>query len=261
MKVLVGSGWWCNEQEDRDNAFGDKFIRSSEFFNLWIESIHRQNEDIDIFITDSNSPIKPEFDFESSNNITFISLNENGGHAVNHKGFFCGWTRSVIMSMNYCMCGNYDYYVYVEQDALLKGDVIKQAIEEAEKTGAAFGYSAQTAYQLQVSFFVIKQSLLREFLASLYSLGKSDGKIAPENKFSIVLSRLNYLSFLFQISNTLTSKAFRLLNKSSLLRRFSYLSFGYGRERPIDFQDSIFYFQQATKEEINNYLELKKSND
>jgi len=262
MKLLIGSGWWCNEAEDRDNVYGDAFIRSSDFFELWHDSVKSQKFDLDIFVTDSASPIKPKHDFDDDR-VCFVSLNENGGHAVNHKGFYCGWTRSVIMSMTYCMCGNYDYYVYVEQDALLQGDVIKQAIDEAESKGAVFGFSKQTAYQMQVSFFIVKQSLIREFLGKLYQIDKTDKEIAPENKFSLALSRVNFppVSWLLAFNNTFTSKVFRVLNQIPLMRKFSYLSFGYGRERPIDFSNEPYYFQQATKEEISAYLQLRREND
>ena len=154
MKILIGSGWWSTQEEERKNLIGDDFIRSASFFELWLASIKRQSIEADIFITDSNSPIKPDYDFSKNAKIKFLSLNENGGHAVGHKGFFCGWTRSIIMSMTYCMCSNYDYYVYIEQDALIHGEIIEKAVEEANNKGAVFGYSEQTGYQMQVSFFL-----------------------------------------------------------------------------------------------------------
>lgn len=262
MKVLIGSGWWSTQKEERTNLVGDDFIRSASFFDLWLESINRQSIDADIFITDSNSPIKPEYDFTNNEKIKFVSLNENGGHAINHKGFFCGWTRSAIMSMTYCMCGDYDYYVYVEQDALLSGKIIKKAIEEASNKGAAFGYSKQTGYQLQISFFVVKQSHIKNFLSKLYSIEKLDSQISPENKFTLALSKLNLfpLSSIFSFSDRVTAKLFKIINRFSFLRNYDYLSFGYGRERPINFEDEIFYFQHGSKQEIEDYLEIQSKN-
>ena len=259
MKILIGSGWWCDEKEARKNAVGDKFIRSSDFFRLWLNSLIEQNLEFEIFITDSNSPIKPEPSLLKD--ITFVSLNENAGHSISHKGFFCGWTRSVIMSMTYCMCGDYDYFVYIEQDALLKGNVIEAAIKQASKTGASFGFSEQTAYQMQVSFFVIKQSQIRYLLKNLYMINQIDNNFAPENKLSLILSKFNFwpLSWILTRSDRIAIKFFRFINKFSFLRKFDYLPFGYGRERPINFDDNQYYFQQATKQDINQYINSKKN--
>ena len=162
------------------------------------------------------------------------------------------------MSMTYCMCGDYDYYVYVEQDALLSGEIIKKAIEESQNKGAVFGYSKQTGYQMQVSFFVIKQSLIKSFLSKLYAIEKLDSQISPENKVTLALSKLNFfpLSVLFSFSDRVTAKVFKIINRFSILRNYDYLSFGYGRERPIDFKDDIFYFQHGSKEELEKYLKI-----
>ena len=41
-----------------------------------------------------------------------------------------------------------------------------------------------------------------------------------------------------------------------LLKEYEILPFGYGRVRPINFSDDLFYFQQGSLDEINNYRSL-----
>jgi hypothetical protein len=45
------------------------------------------------------------------------------------------------------------------------------------------------------------------------------------------------------------------------LKQYSVLPFGYGRVRPINFSDDIFYFQQGSVDEINAYKKLTGFND
>ena len=65
------------------------------------------------------------------------------------------------------------------------------------------------------------------------------------------------LSRLFTISDRVTAKLFKIINKFSFVRDYDYLSFGYGRERPIDFTDEVFYFQHGSKEELEKYLKIQ----
>lgn len=256
-KILVGTGWWCSEADERTNVYGDDYIRGPAFFKHWLASVESQNIPFDALVVDSNSPIKPDFDFSNKNNIKFLSLNENGGHAVNHKGHFCGWTRSVLMSMTYCLCGDYDYYVYVEQDALLYGDVIENLLSECKEKGIVMGYSKQTAYPVQVSLFAFRKDKIRGFLSGMYAIPQRDGEFSPENKIGLVLS-LFYKPYLFRLlsmSDRVASKLFKAFLLLPFSRKFNFITFGYGRERPINFDDSYYYFQQGTADEIKSYME------
>jgi hypothetical protein len=43
---------------------------------------------------------------------------------------------------------------------------------------------------------------------------------------------------------------------SNLARGYELLPFGYGRMRPINFQDEVFYFQHGSAAEISEYRRL-----
>ena len=71
------------------------------------------------------SPIKPNL--QSRDDVQWIELDRNYGHpndirvgSIHTK--YSGFTRSVIMGAMYALSCDADFYVYVEQDALLFGD-------------------------------------------------------------------------------------------------------------------------------------------
>ena len=39
----------------------------------------------------------------------------------------------------------------------------------------------------------------------------------------------------------------------SISKRYEVLPFGYGRERPINFDDDVYYFQHGTAAEVAQY--------
>src|SRR5437868_6949827 len=59
-KVVVGSGWWCDEKP-HDWAIGSPVTRSVPFFDLWYRQVVRCLQPDRIVITDSASPIKPDY--------------------------------------------------------------------------------------------------------------------------------------------------------------------------------------------------------
>ena len=63
---------------------------------------------------------------------------------------------------------------------------------------------------------------------------------------------------LFKLSDRVIAELFKIINRFSFMRNFSYLPFGFGRERPIRFEDKVFYFQHGSKEEVENYLNVQK---
>ncbi len=77
-KVIVGSGWWCND-EDSEWGIGCKATRSIPFFSLWLTQVMKCLSPHKIVITDSHSPIKP--DHAAYDLIQWVELDKNYGHA------------------------------------------------------------------------------------------------------------------------------------------------------------------------------------
>ncbi|MBY7766025.1 hypothetical protein KW426_15800 [Vibrio fluvialis] len=258
MKYIIGSGWWCSDESDgRDAFYGDEDIRSQEFHKLWRKSVDSFTSPDRVIIVDSNSPVKPNY----SDDVIFLSLNENAGHSTNHRGKFSGWMRSVILSASYAINCDCDYFVYVEQDVLLQGsNIVEKAIATMKKP-YMFGKCHDHNNPLQQSFFIIKKSHLEEFISNIYRIRYTDFDMPPERKFALATSR--YFMFIPQFffvtpANMFLKKVFRRVqnNVSRILGNYDYLPFGYGRDRPINFEDEYFYFQHGDKNELKLHFSL-----
>lgn len=247
---IIGSGWWCGN-DTRENLFGDDEIRSLDFHEKWYQSIIDNTNPDKIVIVDSASPVKPKLN-KNDDRLEFLSLNNNAGHSTNLRdGFrFCGWTASVLLTLQYTELCDTDYFVYVEQDVLLKGNgIIENVIKHMEDNNLdyIFGSPGSTSQPLQQSFFIIKKAFIPYFIRNIKKIPFDDSIIGPEYKFAIAVSGLSKIipSFLFM------NRYFRFLYRK--LIKVNYMNIGYGRQRPINFEDDFFYFQHATREELVKY--------
>ncbi|MFS1501792.1 hypothetical protein BCU26_024445, partial [Vibrio splendidus] len=221
----------------------------------WYSAVNNYSEPSKIIIVDSNSPIKPSLN-KTDSRIEFISLNNNAGHSTNlkHGTKFCGWSASVLLSLQYAELCDTDYYVYIEQDVLISGKgIIESIIDEMEMKNEKykFGSPGGTPQPLQQSFFIIKRDYIGCFLKKIHSIRYADDIIGPEYKFAIAVNHLSILipKFLF------LNKYFRYLYRKII--NINFINIGYGRDRPINFEDKHYYFQHATIEELNEYDKYK----
>lgn len=253
---IIGSGWWCSENDGESDSvnrklLGDNTIRSKEFHNLWYESVCNNSCPEKIIIIDSNSPIKPELNTVDQR-LELISLPVNSGHSTSCKGQFCGWTKSVLLGLQYAILSEVDYFVYVEQDVLLHGqNIIEHCIGNMTKP-FMFGSGKGTPQPLQQSFFIIKISHAALFINNMHRINKSDKDMSPEIKFSLATSKSNVM--LGYLSNILSNKLLKQCLK--VAKGYDVLPVGYGRTRPINFSDEFFYFQHGSKSELYNYGKL-----
>lgn len=256
QKYIVGSGWWCNERENdgREKFLGDETIRKKEFHSLWYESVDKFTSPQKMILVDSNSPIKPPLN-KSDSRLEFISLNINAKHSTNHIGRFCGYTRAIIVALSYAEMCECDYFVYVEQDALLFGENIVEYCISKMTSPVAFGEAKTCPGKLQQSFFIIKKDFINTFLKRLKAIPYRDFELSPEEQFSIAASTgsVKLLSFV-----AIMKKRFKVFEKLDwhLTKYFSLwtaLPIGYGRNRPINFEDDFFYFQHGDEKELKKY--------
>lgn len=254
-KYIVGSGWWCSapEQDTRDILIGDNKIRSRDFHHTWYQSICRSCNPQKIIIIDSNSPIPPPTN-KQDKRIEYISLNTNAGHSTNHTGKFCGYMRAILLGIEYAAQCDTDYYVYIEQDALLKGkDLIDYCINQMT-TPYMFGSGEGTPQQIQQSFFIIRRDGFNSFVNRIKAINACDNEISPEEKF-VISTLTNYR----KTAEYLALKNFhwrqRLLKEwiYTKYRGYDHLPIGYGRCRPINFNETHYYFQHASALELEQY--------
>ncbi len=254
-RYIVGSGWWSTEESNtvvnpkRKNV-GDPFIRSVDFFDHWLSSVRRYSAPQSIIVVDSNSPQKPSLDRREG--VQWVSLPFNAKHSTDHVGVWCGWTRSVIVSATYAMAADCEYFVYVEQDCLLKGDGIIEACVSQMKTGVMFGCGNGTPQPIQQSLFVISAKRLPRFVSNLCSIKLRDCDLSPEWKFLCATWRP--FVFVANLGLFKHKRVRKLAYRLAKNRLFEFLPFGVGRNRPIPFEKEMYYFQHGSLEEVHRYL-------
>ena len=236
-KVVVGSGWWC-DGKDSEWRIGAPSTNTIMFFYLWYAQVVKCLSPYGIVITDSHSPLKP--DYPSFDLIHWIELDDNYGHANDIrtgkiKTKYSGFTRSVINGCMYALSCDADYYVYVEQDCLLKGgNFLKEAIGEsaediligAPTEGGKELNGKPAAAMKQQSLMIVKRSGMERFLTGLLQANWSDGEVSPE----ITMERQ--------------------------LQPLGTVQTPYGRSRPIDFSKSHFYAQHLSQDELDKFIEV-----
>jgi hypothetical protein len=234
-KIVVGSGWWCDEAP-HDWTLGSPLTRSTAFFDIWYRQVIRCLGPDRIVVTDSASPIKPDY---RSYPLEWIELDRNYGHPNDVrtgrvKTKYSGFTRSVISGAMYALCCDADFYVYIEQDCLIQGeDFLRYAVGDTTQdillgtpTENGKGLNGCTAAPiLQQSLMIVRRPGLERFLEGLLGAPWTDGECSPEE---IMRRRL---------------------------APFDFIQVPYGRSRPIDFGRSHFYAQHLDDDELQRFLE------
>jgi hypothetical protein len=236
-KVVVGSGWWSADSP-HDWAIGSPATRSVAFFDIWYRQVMRCLRPERIVITDSASPVKP--DYLSYPAVHWIELDRNYGHPNDLRTGrirtrYSGYTRAVINGAMYALCCDADFYLYVEQDCLLHGeDFLSHAVGDAvedilmgratEKGRGLEG--APAAPMPQQSLVIVRKVGLARFIEGIMNAPYTDGELSPE---MIMHDRLKPVGF---------------------------VRVPYGRSRPIDFERSHFYAQHLDDNELQRFLSL-----
>lgn len=257
---IITTGWWStNDDSINDRRFkrGDSLIRTDEFHKEWFKAIDTFTHPEKIYIIDSDSPVKPIIDEKKE---VVISLQNNAGHATQHTGKLSGVSRAHLLGMSVAMANEADYWVYVEQDALIYGeDIVEECIRQMKKP-YMFGAGKGTPQPVQHSLMIIKKEAIPEFIRNFNSINARDSEISPEMKFAIATSlplrlipewmykKMKSDTLLGELCKRLIWKCFQIF------QGFDDVPFGYGRARPIDFDATHFYFQHGEKEELEIYL-------
>ncbi len=85
------------------------------------------------------------------------------GHASVSLNKYSGVTYAHVLGMSYALLEDVDYWVYVEQDALLFGDNIVEYAIEQMRSPVMFGSGKSTPQPMQQSFMIIKKISFQSF--------------------------------------------------------------------------------------------------
>ena len=203
----------------------DLRTRKVSFFDLWYKAIQKFSNPQKIIVIDSASPVKPVF--QDKPLVNWYELNQNYGAGLDgtKNKRLSGWDRGILASASLAFFEDCDYYVYVEQDCLIKGKgIIEYAIKNMTKP-LMLGSGKGTPQPLQQSFIIIKKEFIPFF-------------IEKEMKAS--------QDVLTQDCEVRYDKHFK--------GNYEYLPFDYGRKRPINFKDKYLYAQHLRTDEMNEFI-------
>lgn len=254
---LVATGWFSTKAPRNYQTFGDDAIRGPDFRGLWWQSLQTFVNPEHVYLIDSASPVKPQDHTFPHGDLRAVELLVNPGHAQNTPYHYCGFMAGMIMGLEYALYSGVDYLLYVEQDALVYGDQIIPRLENAlTKHGIVFG--GKPGELVEQSFVAFDRKIIRKFISRLHAIELSDKQIEPEFKFMHAATKARALPVLPFLSydrprwvrHPMAQIAMHLFYA---FREYETLPFGYGRIRPINFDDSQFYFQHGSVEELQAY--------
>ena len=150
-------------------------------------------------------------DWERFNNIHWIELDKNYGNASDIRVGRCvtklsGFTRSVINGAMYAYCCDADYYIYVEQDCVIRGnDFLARCIGDSDseiflgqRTEGGKGiYGRPAAPMIQQSLIIVRNSGLERFISRTIEAPETDGELPPEIKMDRDLKPYDFIKIPF----------------------------------------------------------------
>ena len=258
----VFTGWYCagNPAALDYKPDGADENRGLALRALWWESINRFVAPSQVVVVDSNSPVSPPDREHFGGRLEHIRLLRNPGHAQTTTYHYCGWTASVLVGLEYALANDLDHFLYIEQDALVFGERFLDRIKDLlRRHQFVFGSGLGTAWPLQQSVFAIRKDGFRSFLSRMHQIPATDRELSPELKFGVAAARSRLTRHALDRFVRLASPEWRLKSVRKTVKVFpeyGVLPFGYGRVRPIRFDDDCFYFQQGTAEELAAYARL-----
>jgi hypothetical protein len=190
----------------------------SEFFQLWKKNTEKYTKDYYVVCT------KVPADCDN-----MILLNDNLGHVGDcikeNRDGLCGWSHSVLTLAMIAYGANKDL-IFKESDCIWHGDVPSKLYEDCGDKGMVFGAKMTAAPWMACAqaTFLIKHWCILEFIRD-YLFLPSDKDMLPEDKF-VKLEE--------QSPNT-----------------YGRISFGVDRQRPIPWDEPVWYAQQWTQEELD----------
>ncbi|HLW25822.1 MAG TPA: hypothetical protein VKT22_15815 [Steroidobacteraceae bacterium] len=253
---LVTSGWYASNGARSYHTQGDELIRGVGFRPLWWRSVDTFLRPEHVLIVDSASPVKADDASLTTTSVRRLELLMNPGHSQNCVHHYCGAMAAIILGLEYALHNDVDMMIYLEQDALVYGEDIVDRIKGAlRRHDLVFGAGQP---EIQQSLFAARKPGIRRFLGALHAIRFSDKQVSPEQKFMFAASRglpsWAILPAVHSDNPRIKGAGLKVFSTlCALARNHAFLPFGYGRTRPMDFTDEVFYFQHGTSDEVASY--------
>lgn len=218
MKYIIGTGYFATEEQAP--------AKEHFFTRYWWENTqeYTQRDNPHVYIINGGGR------YYGPPMGSWVNLDRNLGHihhmihdAANFPGPLCGWSMSVILLALIAYHNRCDL-IYKEQDCLAFGPWVDRLYADCEGKNMVTGQCR--LMKIEQSLFLIKYEFLLEYVRQYLAFPISDAQHLPEFKFDEMIKNPR--------------------------NKIGHLSFGYGRDRPIDYNDGVFYLQQITAQEIGD---------
>jgi len=216
--LCIGTGW-CAQREGHNNPLRSELQNSPWWLHkYWLLHIDAQIKEFTPVLYHSDCDIWADTHHQDNNFEMFFSSIPARDLPYRHD-----WAASVLHGALYAYCNGMDY-LYIEQDCLVHN--LPAVLEFAQHHDMCYGYGKYSMYPgwAETSLVWVKHSSLDRFIARMVTSGIKDldGK------------------------GTVTEQFFH----AKFCDMMEPWPFGYGRIRPIDFTQPVFYAQQLTDQEI-----------
>ena len=141
---IIGTGWWCPSKDHWAMRFGNRLHNTYTMSQLWYNQVSVLTNPKKIVVVDSNSPVKPAYHKEPT--VEFISLPDNfrsPPYKIPEPCNYGLWARKdlalsaafrqIYLGAFYALMSEVEYFVYIEQDVLIRGEgIIEKAIDNMQ---------------------------------------------------------------------------------------------------------------------------------
>lgn len=222
MKICVATGW-CAHNKGHDNKERSVLQNSSDWLSgVWRPHIAKQIEPDAWFFYMSKCDIAARgIEADEITNVVSAIV-----PAIEMQ-FRHDWAASVIMGAMFAFQNNLDL-LYIEQDCMVKN--IPAALDFARDKKLVYGFGEWSLYDgwAENSLMYISRSAIPWVVGQMIN-----SKVGACGKVGVMLEQVFH---------------------GAVKDHASFWPFGYGRKRPIDFEQPTLYAQQLTDAEIDNFL-------
>ena len=220
MNLLVSTNWCAHVDGSANNPKTSKMMYCKEYLeDTWVKHVERQIRisctNYFLYHSYCGVPSTMIYDYSVLSNLTKVE-EQHHAHDV-----YAGMT----MAAQYALVNGMDW-LYIEQDCLVYG--LDKVLEFAKGKKICFG-GGEWSYQkgwAEESLMYVSNEYLPTFIQKINACRLYETDQIPE---PIVMQ-------MFKDDVTLWP-------------------FGYGRKRPIDFDQDVFYAQQLSDEELDMFIE------
>jgi len=224
-KVVIGTGWYADEK-GHNNKNVALYVQNSTFFReMWIPHIRKQlKEQLGAIVIYQSDCTRKIFSTGDKDVILIQGLRAPDQHHHNDSG------ATQMSGAMYALCNEMDY-VFVEQDCFILG--FSGALSWARQNFVSVAFSmhnySQDLSRGEHCFMYVSYEYLKTYITKLMNANWhkwDEGRGFPE----------------LHVVDMFGNDAARW-------------PFGYGRKRPINWNDHILYLQQPTEDDLKHVEE------